>query len=116
MPLLFMSSAIPKFAQENRIKQDINEENTTDPAILSKISRANEDASREMGAIFLNKFDATSPPPPDWLVQITTEYATAIFWIKSTGTAESISQANAVLEKANRILIDRLQPVRSRVT
>ena len=68
----------------------------------------------EMAAIFLNNFDATSPP--DWLVQITTEYATAIFWIKSTGTAESINQANAVLEKANRILIDRFQPVRSRVT
>ena len=112
-----MSVSIPKFADENRIKQDINEENTTHPAILSKISRANEDASMEMAALFLNNFDATSPlPPPDWLVQITTEYATAIFWIKSTGTAESINQANAVLEKANRILIDRFQPVRSRVT
>jgi len=110
-----MSVSIPKFADENRIKQDINEENTTDPAILSKISRANEDASMEMAAIFLNNFDATSLPP-NWLVQITTEYATAIFWIKSTGTAESITQANAVLEKANRILIDRFQPVRSRVT
>ena len=110
-----MSIAIPKFADENRIKQDINEENTTDPASLSKISRANEDASMEMAAIFLNNFDVTSPPP-DWPVQITTENANAIFWRKSTGTAESITQANAVLEKANRILIDRFQPVRSRVT
>ena len=111
-----MSIAIPKVADENRIKQDINVENTTDPAILSKITRANEDASMEMAAIFLNNFDATSPPLPDWLVQITTEYATAIFWKKTTGTAESITQANAVLEKANRILITRFQPVRSRVT
>ena len=111
-----MSIAIPKFADENRIKQNINEENTTDPAILSKISRANEDASMEMAAIFPNNFDDTSTPPPDSLGQITTEYATAIFWIKSTGTAESITQANAVLEKENRILIDRFQPVRRRVT
>ena len=110
-----MSIAIPKFADENRIKQDINEENTTDPASLSKISWANEDASMELSSIYLNNFDVTSPPP-DWLVQITTEYATEIFWIKSTGTAESINQANAVLEKAKRILIDRFQPVRSRVT
>ena len=109
-----MSIAIPKFADENRIKQDINEENTTDPAILSKISRASEAASMESAAIFLNNFDVTSPP--NWLVQITTDYATAIFWINSTVTAESISQANTVLEKANRILIDRFQPVRSRVT
>ena len=102
MTSLFMSIAIPKFADEKRIKQDINEENTPDPAILSKISRENEDASMDMAAIFLNNFDVTSPPP-DWLVQITTEYATAIFWITSTGTAESISQAKTVMEKANRI-------------
>ena len=64
MPIIFMSIAIPKFADENRIKQDINEENTTDHAILSKISRANEDASMEMAAICLNNFDVTSPTPP----------------------------------------------------
>ena len=107
-----MSIAILKFADENRITQYINEENTTDPAILSKISRANEDASMEMAATFLNNVDFTSQPP-DWLVPITTEYVTAIFWIKSTRTAASISQAKTVLEKANRILIYRFQPLRS---
>ena len=54
-----MSMAIPKFADEKRIKQDLNEENTTDPTILSKISRANEDATMEMAAIFLNNFEVT---------------------------------------------------------
>ena len=44
MTTLFMLIAIPKFEVENIIKQDINDENTTDPANLSKISRANEDA------------------------------------------------------------------------
>ena len=114
MAILFMSTSILKFADENRIKQDIDEVNTTDRDILSKISRSNEDASMEMAAIFLNNFNIRNPP--DWLVQITTEYATALFWIKSTGTAESITQANNVLAKADRILINRFQPVRSRMT
>ena len=110
-----MSRTIPKFADENRRKQEINEGNTKERDSLSKMSRANEDASREMSAIDIKNYDATSPPP-DWRVQITTEYATALFSIKYTGPAESISQANTVLEKANRILLDRFQPVRSRVS
>ena len=65
MTILFMSIAIPKVADENRIKQDINEVNTTNPDILSKISRANEDAAMEMAAIFLNNFYVTLPP--NWL-------------------------------------------------
>ena len=88
-----MSIAIPKFADENRIKQDINEENTTNPDILSKISRANEDDSMEMAAILLNNVDVTSPRL-DWQVHITTEFATVMFWVTITGTAESLSQDN----------------------
>ena len=116
MTILFMSIAIPKIADENRIKQDTNEENTTDPAIPSKNSRANQEASMEMAAIILNNSDATSPPPPDWLAHITPEYATATVWIQSTGTAEPTSQANAVLATANRIQTDRFPPASSRVT
>ena len=113
MPILFMSIAIPKFADENRIKLDINAENTSDPPILSKISRANDDASMEMAAIILNNFDVTSPPP-DGLVQITTAYATAIFWIKYRGSAESNTQANKVMGKANRTMKTRDQPIMTR--
>ncbi len=109
-----MSVVIPKFADEDRIKQDIDETGTTDSIILEKITRSNEDASMEMQALFLGNVDFTVLP--DWFVQITTQYATALFWVKSTGTSESINQAQGVYERAQRILIQRFQPVGSRVT
>ncbi len=113
-----MSVVIPQFADDDRIKDDIDETGTTDTVILEKITRANEDASMEMQALFLGNVDFTVAVVnlPDWFVQITTEYATALVWKKSTGTSESINQARGVYERAQRILIQRFQPVGSRVT
>ena len=108
-----MSVTIPNYADDDRIKEDIAEVGTTNPVILEKIKRANEDASMTMGDLFLNNFDPTNLP--DWFVAITTEYATALFWKKSTGTDQAKLQAEGVLEKAKNILIQRFQPVRSRV-
>lgn len=109
-----MSVTIPNFADDDRIKEDIAEVGTVNAVILEKIKRANEDASMEMQALFLNNFDNTNLPA--WFVSITTEYATALFWVKSTGTAQATEQASAVYEKAQRILIQRFQPVESRFT
>jgi len=109
-----MSVAIPLFADDDRIKEDIAEVGTTNAVILEKIKRANEDASMEMAALFLNNFDPTATLP-DWFVSITTEYATALFWVKSTGTAQAVDQKKEVYEKAKEILIQRFQPVGSRV-
>jgi len=67
-----------------------------------------------MQALFLNNFDPSSPE--DFFVQITTEYATSLFWVKSSGTDAAIQQAKDVYSKAERILEQRFQPVRSRVT
>lgn len=107
-----MSIAIPLYADDDRIKEDIAEVGTTNAVILEKIKRANEDASMEMGALFLNNFDPLNLD--DWFVSITTEYATALFWVKSTGTDQATQQAKSVYVKAQRILIQRFQPVESR--
>jgi hypothetical protein len=109
-----MAVVIPNYADDDRIKEDIAEVGTTNPVILEKIKRANEDASMEMGALFLNNFDPNNLD--DWFVSITTEYATSLFWVKSTGTDQATQQSKAVYEKAQKILIQRFQPVNSRVT
>lgn len=113
-----MSAPIPLLADDDRIKEDIAEVGTTNAVILQKIKRANEDASMAMSDLFLNNVDITVPAAslPDWFVSITTEYATALFWVKSTGTAQATEQAEAVYAKAEKILIQRFQPVRSRNT
>ena len=111
-----MSVTIPLLADDARIKEDIAEVGTTNAVILQKIKRANEDASMEMTALFLNNVDVTVAVTllPDWFVSITTEYATSLFWVKSTGTDQAKLQSQAVYEKAQRILIQRFQPVESR--
>ena len=111
-----MSVAIPLLADDDRIKEDIAEVGTTNAVILQKIKRANEDASMEMTALFLNNVDTTVAPSllPDWFVSITTEYATSLFWLKSTGTDQAKLQSQEIYTKAERILIQRFQPVESR--
>jgi len=111
-----MSVAIPLLADDTRIKEDIAEVGTTNTVILEKIKRSNEDASMEMTALFLNNVDTTVAASllPDWFVAITTEYATSRFWVKSTGTAQATEQSQEVYKKAQRILIQRFQPVESR--
>ncbi len=106
--------SLPQFADNDLIREDIDEVGSSIDAIDQKIKRANEDASQEMEALFLNNFNPTTPE--DFFVQITTEYATALFWVKSTGTDAAIQQAKDVYAKAERILEQRFQPVGSRVT
>jgi uncharacterized membrane protein len=113
-----LSATIPLFADEDRIRQDIDEVGSTNTDISDKIRRANEDASSEMEALFLNNVDTSvaAAALPGWFVSIVTEYATSLFWVKSTGTAQAVDQKEAVYAKAENILIQRFQPVRSRVT
>ncbi|KKK53055.1 hypothetical protein LCGC14_3098610, partial [marine sediment metagenome] len=65
-------------------------------------------------ALFLNNVDFAATLP-DFYVQIVSQYATALFWVKSNGTDASLEQAKEVYAKAERILIQRFQPVGSRV-
>ena len=105
---------LPLDADEELIKEDIAEVGTTNDVILQKIKRANEDATGEMRALFLGNVDFTALP--DFYVQIVSKYASALFWVKSSGTDAAITQAVDVYKQAERILIQRFQPVGSRVT
>ena len=105
---------LPQDADDDLIKEDIAEVNTTNDIILEKIKRANEDATGQFRDLFLNNVDFTTTLP-DFYVQIVSQYATALFWVKSSGTQASFEQAKEVYEKAERILIQRFQPVGTRV-
>lgn len=106
---------LPLDADDDLIKEDTAEVGTVNTVILQKIKRANEDATGEMRSLFLNNVDFTVTLP-DFYVQIVSEYATSLFWVKSTGTDQATQQSKAVYEKAQRILIQRFQPVESRAT
>lgn len=107
--------ALPQDADDDLIKEDIAEVGTTNTVILEKIKRANEDATGEFRSLYLNNVDFTATLP-DFYVQIVSKYATALFWVKSNGTDASLNQAKEVYTEAERILIQRFQPVGSRVT
>ena len=106
---------LPLDADDELIKEDIAEVGTANTVILQKIKRANEDATGQMRDLFLNNVDFAGTLP-DFYVQITSEYGTALFWKKSTGTDQAVKQAEEVYAKAEKILIQRFQPVESRVT
>ena len=101
---------LAKFADEDKVKQDINETGTTDTEILALISRSNEDASEELESVFIGVVD-TSQTLPDFFVQLATELCTAYFWVKSNGTTEAKNQREEVREKAKLTLIKRFTPV-----
>ena len=106
---------LPQDADDDLIKEDIAEVGTTNTVILEKIKRANEDATGEFRSLYLNNVDFTATLP-DFYVQIVSKYATSLFWVKSNGTDASLNQAKEVYAEAERILIQRFQPVGSRVT
>ena len=103
---------LPRDADNDLIEEDIAEFGTSNPVILEKIKRANEDATGQMRSLFLNNVDLTNLP--DFYVQITSEYATSLYWVKSTGTSQAIDQAKDVYKKAERMLAQRFFPVESR--
>lgn len=106
---------LPLDADDTLIKEDIAEVGTVNPVILEKIKRANEDATQEMRALFLNNVDV-SGTLPDFYISIVTKYAVALFWVKSNGTEAAIQQATDVYKLAEKILEQRFMPVGSRVT
>ncbi len=106
--------ALPQDADDELIKEDIAEVGTTNTVILEKIKRANEDATGELRTLYLNNVDFAATLP-DFYVQIVSKYATALFWLKSNGTDQALNQAKGVYDEAQRILIQRFQPVGSRV-
>jgi len=106
--------SLPQDADDALIRQDIAETDDDNDVISQKIDRANEDATGQFRDLFLNNVDFEDTLP-DFYIQIVTEYATSLFWVKSNGTQQSIDMAKGVYEKAEKILIQRFQPVGSRV-
>lgn len=106
--------ALPQDADDDLIKEDIAEVGTTNAVILQKIKRANEDATQEMRALFLNNVNFTIVPLPDFYVQITSKYASALFWNKSNGTEAAAKQVTDTYAEAEKILGQRFFPVESR--
>jgi len=107
--------ALPLDGDPALILEDIAEVGTTNTVILEKVKRANEDATEEMRALFLNNVDFTASPLPDFYISIVSKYATALFWNKSNGTEAAATQVKDTYALAEKILIQRFLPVGSRV-
>lgn len=101
---------LAKFADQDKVKEDINEVGTTDTEILDLINRSDEDASEELESVFISVVD-TSQTLPDFFVQLATELTTAYFWVKSNGTTDAKNQREEVRAKAKETLIKRFTPV-----
>ena len=109
-----MSVVIPVYADEDRMKQDINQVGTTDTEILNLITRSNEDSSSRLNGIFLGNVDFDDLDSVPWFVDLATRLAVKIYWDKSNGTPESSEKIKEVLEEAERALIKRFFPVTHR--
>lgn len=104
-----MAVVIDTFADEDRMKQDIDQVGTTNTEILNLITRSNEDASSRLEAIFLDNVDFNDLP--GWFVDLATRLAVKIYWDKSNGTPESSEKIEEIIEEAEQILIKRFFPV-----
>jgi len=104
-----MAVVISKYADEDRMKQDIDQVGTTDTEILNLITRANEDASSRLNGIFGdNIVDYNNLE--GWFVDLVTRLAVKIYWDKSNGTPESSEKIKEILEEAKQALFKRYYP------
>lgn len=106
-----MAVVIDTFADEDRMKQDINQVGTTDTEILNLVARSNEDASSRLNAIFLGNVDFDDLDSVPWFVDLATRLAVKIYWDKSNGTPESSEKVKEVVEEAKQVLVRRFFPV-----
>lgn len=104
-----MAVVIDTYADEDRMKEDVNQVGTTDTEILNLITRSNEDASSRLNAIFLDNVDFNDLP--GWFVDLATRLAVKIYWDKSNGTPESSEKIKEIVEESKQILIKRFFPV-----
>lgn len=109
-----MSLILPKYGDDTRCLQDIDEVGTTDQNILDLVTRSNEDASLELESIFngLIPFHLieTAEELEPWFRQLAIELQVSYFWVKSNNTPEAKTQREEVREKADKILIKRFAP------
>jgi len=106
-----MAVVIDTFADEDRMKQDVNQVGTIDSEILNLITRSNEDASSRLEAIFLGNVDFNDLDAAPWFVDLVTRLAVKIYWDKSNGTPESSEKIKEIVEESKQVLIKRFFPV-----
>ena len=111
-----MVVTLPKFADEERVKQDIEAVLTTNLVQLDLISRSNEDASSELESLFTGLVDTSVivDDLPTWFVQLATELTTAYYWVKENSTEEAKTQREQVRNKAKQTLEKRFFPSETR--
>ena len=109
-----MSVVIDTYADEERMKEDINQVGTGDTEILDLIRRSNEDSSSRLNGIFLNNVDFSDLDSVPWFVDLATRLAVKIYWDKSNGTPESSEKIKEVVMEAEKALIKRFTPVEYR--
>ena len=107
-----MAVVLPKFADEELVKEDIGETGTTNTITLDLISRSDEDASSELESLFDGNVDTTVPATelPTWFIQLATELTTSYYWVKENGTEEAKTQREEVRKKAAITLEKRFFP------
>jgi len=109
----FPTPTIPLFADSDRMYKDIGKVSGSNTNRDDLVLRANEDASIELQAIFLNLVDFDLVETDDtlnWFVDLATELAVAIFWKKSNGTEDQKQAVKDMIVRSNTIKMDRFFP------
>lgn len=105
-----LTNTIPKFADINRIYQDIEKIQGENVARDNLVTRAAEDSGTELEAIFLNLVDFDLLNDNPWFVDLATQLATTMYWKKSNGTEAQIQMVKDALDKSQRIKVERFFP------
>jgi len=104
------TQTLPKYADIGRVYQDIGKTIGANNNRDNLVTRANEDASSQLQAIFLNNVDTDDLAAVPWFTDLATELTTAVFWKKSNGTDEQKQMAKDIIADAHRILVERFFP------
>jgi len=103
-------NTILKFADINRVYDDIGKVQGDNLNRDNLVTRADEDASSELEAIFLNLVDFDTLDEEPWFVDLATKLTTAIFWKKSNGTDLQMQAVKDTISEAQRIKEQRFFP------
>ncbi len=104
------TNTILKFADTNRVYEDIGKVQGDNLNRDNLVTRSDEDAGSELEAIFLNLVDFNALDDEPWFVDLATRLTTVIFWKKSNGTDLQMQAVKDVLADAQRIKEQRFHP------
>jgi len=105
-----LTVTLVKFADTDRVYEDIGKTRGSNVNRDNLVLRADEDASSQLQAIFLNLIDFDDLDANPWFTDLATQLTTAIFWKKSNGTDEQKQAVKDVLASSEKIKVDRFFP------